>query len=103
MGCVQRALHMPSWMANLTTFPLLEEDGSLSSDHMPCSHVPVMEIIQMWRAMAGPKGRKKHKPFPCPKYDYMKGLTEQGKQAQQEAEAATRPPKMQWVAESDSD
>ena len=90
-------------MANLTTFPLLEEDGSLSSDHMPCSHVPVMEIIQMWRAMAGVKGRLQHKPFPCPKYEYMKALSEHGKNALEEAEAATRSPKSQWVAEPGSD
>ena len=36
--------------------------------------VPVMEIIDEWRAMAGVRGRFNSNPFPVPTYEYEKNV-----------------------------
>ena len=65
----------------------LEEDGSLSSKHMSCYEVPVMQIVQEFRNMAGVKGRKAHRAWPIPSYDYEKGRTNAAKEAAESAKA----------------
>ena len=47
-----------------------------------------MEIIKVWRAMAGVKGRKPHRPAPVPLYEYEKGCTEAAKADKLKAAAA---------------
>ena len=54
---------------------------------IPCTAVPVMDIIKEWRLMAGPKGRTSHRPAPVPVYEYQKGLTAQAKHEQAKAQA----------------
>ena len=66
----------------------LEEDGSLSSKHMSCYEVPVMQIVQEFRNMAGVKGRKAHRAWPIPSYDYEKGRTNAAKEAAEKEAAA---------------
>ena len=40
--------------------------------HMAFPEVPVMAILKEFREMAGPRGRKAHRPAPIPTYDYEK-------------------------------
>ena len=69
----------------------LEEDGSLSAQHMACYDVPVMEIVEEYRAMgtAGVRGRNAHRPFPIPTYTYQAGLTKEAKGAMEQAKGHT--------------
>ena len=69
----------------------LEEDGSLSAKFMACYDVPVMEIVQEYRAMgtAGVRGRNAHRPFPVPTYSYQAGLTKEAKAAMEQAKRHT--------------
>ena len=62
------------------------EDGTLSGKHIACCEVPVMEIIKVWRSLAGPKGRYAHRPAPVPSYEYEKGRTEVAKADKLKAE-----------------
>ena len=55
---------------------VVEEDGTLGKEHLRCSDVPVMEIVAEFRKMVtGPNGRRPHRPFPVPKYEYEKQRT----------------------------
>ena len=41
---------------------------------LPASEVPVMAILKEFRDMAGPRGRKAHKPQNPVKYEYEKHM-----------------------------
>jgi hypothetical protein len=57
---------------------MVEEDGHLGK-HLSCRDVPVMEIVEAFRAMGGIRGHNSHRPFPVPKYEYEKGRTPEAK------------------------
>jgi hypothetical protein len=66
----------------------VEADGSLSKTHLSCAEVPVMKIVEEFRAMGvadGVRGRKHHRPFPIPTYAYQQGFTKEAKQAMDRA------------------
>ena len=61
---------------------VVEENGTLGTEHLRCSDVPVMEIVAEFRKMAtGPNDRNHHRPFPAPKYEYEKRRTPAAKEA----------------------
>ena len=68
----------------------IEEDGRLGS-HLACRDLPVMEIVESFRRMAGVRGRNSHRPFPVPKYEYEKGRTLEAKEAVAKALAGQQP------------
>ena len=57
---------------------IIEEDGRLGR-HLACRDVPVMEIVEAFRTMAGVCGHKSHRAFPVPTYEYEKGRTTEAK------------------------
>lgn len=63
----------------------VEESGQLSSKHLACREVPVMEIVQAFRELAGEFGRRPHRAFPVPSYEYEKGRTQEAKEAMAKA------------------
>ena len=70
----------------------LEEDGSLSKEHMACYDVPVMEIVGQFRAMgaaSGVRGRNPHRAFAIPTYAYQAGFTKEAKATMEQAKAQT--------------
>lgn len=69
----------------------LAEDGSLSAQHLSCYDVPVMEIVERFRAMgaSGVRGRSAHRAWPIPTYAYQTGLTKEAKGALGQAQAHT--------------
>jgi len=61
---------------------VVEEDGHLGK-HLSCRDVPVMEIVEAFRAMGGVRlrGHNSHCAFPVPTYEYEKGRTPEAKAA----------------------
>ena len=56
------------------------EDGTLEKAHLPCRDVPVMDIVAAFRKLAGEAGRRPHRCFPVPVYEYEKGRTPMAKE-----------------------
>ena len=50
-----------------------------------CRDVPVMEIVKAYRELAGEAGRRPHRAFPVPLYEYEKGRTQAAKEAMAKA------------------
>jgi hypothetical protein len=70
----------------------MEEDGTMSKSHLPCRDVPVMDIVKAYRElMTGTHGRKAHRAFPVPTYEYEKGRTQTAKEAMAKALASQMP------------
>jgi hypothetical protein len=58
---------------------IIEEDGRLGK-HLACRDIPVMEIVEAFRAMGGVRGHNSHRAFPVPTYEYEKGRTPQARE-----------------------
>ena len=70
----------------------VEENGTLGTVHLPCSDVPVMEIVAEFRRMAtGPNGRNHHRLWAPPKYEYEKRRTQAAKETIAKALMAQMP------------
>ena len=69
----------------------VSEDGTLEKAHLLCRDVPVMEIIKAFRELAGEHGRRPHRSFPVPVYEYEKGRTHAAKEAWAKALAGQVP------------
>ena len=64
----------------------------MSKSHLPCRDVPVMDIVKAYRElMTGTHGRKAHRAFPVPTYEYEKGRTQTAKEAMAKALASQMP------------
>ena len=55
------------------------EDGALSSVALSCAQLPAMEIVKIFKDMAGPKGRNRHRAALRPQYAYEAGFTTQAR------------------------
>ena len=66
----------PSPLLLVPSVRMVEEDGHLGK-HLSCRDVPVMEIVEAFRAMGGVRlrGRNSHRALPVPTYEYEKGRT----------------------------